>query len=179
MGKKSREKKERLKKEILDPNFVMSPVDRSTILTYEQMKEKSGWHEFTKEQYEAFVEDLLKDELFVSSTHQVSVREQGSGLIHLSIKRLDKEPMGDWRIKQLIKNIICGDEAEAVEIFPPESELVDGANQYHLWVLPEGERVPFGFKGGRNVSEDIVGNEKQRKGVDLRTNKPGIYKRKT
>lgn len=176
MGRVARERKQRAKKETLDSKFIQSEPDMSTMITYEQAKSK--FKECTREQYDSFIADVMKDELFVSSTHQVSVRESSVGLVHLSMKRLDKEPMGDWRIKQLIKNVICGDESEAVEIFPPESELVDGANQYHLWVLPVGERIPFGFKEGRNVSDEIAGNEKQREGVDLRTHKTGLYKRK-
>jgi len=26
---------------------------------------------------------------------------------------------------------------------PPESELVDGANMYHMWVMPAGYAMPF------------------------------------
>ena len=40
---------------------------------------------------------------------------------------------------------MCGEDREAIEIFPSEKRLVDTANQYHLWVLPEGENMCFGF----------------------------------
>lgn len=49
-----------------------------------------------------------------------------------------------WAAKQRIKNELMGSGAIAVEVFPPESELVDQADAYHLWVLPEGTRLPFG-----------------------------------
>ena len=51
----------------------------------------------------------------------------------------------DWRHMQRIKNDIAGPEREAVELFPAESRLVDTANEFWLWVLPEGEQFPFGF----------------------------------
>lgn len=62
----------------------------------------------------------------------------------LSIKRHSKEPMG-WRELQIVKNAIAGPEREAIELFPAESRLVDTSNQYHLFVLPEGMRMPLGW----------------------------------
>lgn len=68
-----------------------------------------------------------------------------SGGVHLSIKRRDKQPLLDWRDLQRIKNELVGPEREAVQLFPGESRLVDEANQFHLWVLPEGRYAPFGY----------------------------------
>ena len=176
-GKKAREKRKSLNNEVLDPKFYKAKLKPETAITYEQLQAK-GNNKMTREEFDKWNEEYLKSIVYKSSTHLVYVKEYDNGVIHLSIKRNDKEPMGDWRIKQLIKNIIVGDEAEAVEIYPPESELVDEANQYHLWVLPEGERTPFGIRQGRMVSDIVVGNEKQRKGVEMRTFDTGIYKRR-
>ena len=33
----------------------------------------------------------------------------------------------------------------ALELYPPAEELVDDANVYHLWLLPEGWRPPEGM----------------------------------
>lgn len=82
-------------------------------------------------------------------------------LTHLSIKRIDREPIHDWREFQMIKNTLCGPEREAVEIYPAESRLVDTANQFHLWVLPEGRQWPMGWDT-RLVTEDEPGQVKQR-----------------
>ena len=67
-------------------------------------------------------------------------------LIHLSIKRLDRKPIRDWRDLQRIKDELVGTDAEAVELFPSQQRLVDVANQYHLWCLPPGQLFPFGFE---------------------------------
>lgn len=67
-------------------------------------------------------------------------------MTHLSIRRNDRRPVTDWRHKQMIKNQLCGPEREAVEVYPAESRLVDASNQFHLWVYPEGHRLPFGYK---------------------------------
>lgn len=70
------------------------------------------------------------------------------GVVWLSVKRMDREAIRDWRHMQQIKNEVIGPEREAVELFPRESRVVDNANQYHLWVAPEGEDFPLGFSGG-------------------------------
>lgn len=70
----------------------------------------------------------------------------------LSIKRLDRGVVRDWRHLQRIKTELCGPESEAVEIFPPESQLVDTANQFHLWVLPSGRFLSVGFRYGRTIA---------------------------
>ena len=76
-------------------------------------------------------------------------------MIHLSVKRNDKEPIRDWRDMQRIKNELCGPEWEGVELYPAESRLVDTANQFHLWCFPF--RLQFGFHEGRLVDNVAVG----------------------
>ena len=53
-----------------------------------------------------------------------------------------------WAAKQKIKNQIFGLEATAIEVFPAVSELVDEAMMYHLWILPEGFKLPFTIHPG-------------------------------
>lgn len=47
-----------------------------------------------------------------------------------------------WADKQIIKNKLAGYEKVAVEVFPPQAELVDEAGAYHLWVLHD-MKLPF------------------------------------
>jgi hypothetical protein len=63
----------------------------------------------------------------------------------LSIKRNDIAPIHNWQHLQQIKNDICGEEIEAIELYPAMSRIVDCENQYHLWVLPAGKIVDVGF----------------------------------
>lgn len=67
-------------------------------------------------------------------------------IVHLSIKRVDRGPIvRDWRHMQRIKNELVGPECEGVELYPAESRLLDEANQYHMWVVPDATfRFPFG-----------------------------------
>ncbi len=78
---------------------------------------------------------------------------EASGM-HLSIRHNERKAVRDWRHFQRIKNELAGAEREAVEIFPPESQLVDTSNQYHLWVLPEGTTSFFTWNEGRTVVDD-------------------------
>ena len=76
------------------------------------------------------------------------------GAIHLSIRHQNRKAIRDWRHFQRIKNELVGAEREAIEIFPPESQLVDTANQYHLFVLPAGATSPFTWNAGRMVTSE-------------------------
>jgi hypothetical protein len=82
---------------------------------------------------------------------------------YLSIKRIDKSPARSWTDFQNIKNELIedGKDRYAVEIYPPEDRLVNTANQYHLWILPIGFDIGFGFKtrvtGDVGVNVEIDG----------------------
>jgi hypothetical protein len=114
--------------------------------------------EITKECSDNFLNRLHKGEeaellsVWQSSLYEVYVFRvplpewPGNEVTWLSIKRLNKDAVRDWRHLQQIKNEICGPQREAMEMFPAESRLVDTSNQYHLWVLAEGHRFPFGYQ---------------------------------
>ena len=100
---------------------------------------------------------------FKNSRYTVWVRRprhEDGELVHLSVKRNDRNPLHDWRDLQRIKNEILGPEEEAVELYPAESRLVDGANQFHLWSFV-GKRVPFGYQT-RCVMLEATDGAKQR-----------------
>ena len=87
----------------------------------------------------------------------------GSNMIHLSIKRNDREPIRDWRVMQEIKNMLVGKECEGMEMYPAESRLVDTANQYHMWVFEDPTvRWPWGFNE-REVTNTPGGDAVQRR----------------
>lgn len=124
--------------------------------------------------------------LWLNDTYQVSIHDAHEHIIHLSIKRIDKQPVHDWRDFQTIKNELVGPENEAVELYPAESRLVDTSNQYHLFVFRDKTfRLPFGFEE-RWVSEESTHNTVQRpwpddrrpadlKSVELYMAEKGIY----
>lgn len=109
--------------------------------------------QITREQAERMVERNRSEKVFRSRDWQVHVlpvpgRNGWLDMLHLNIRRADREAFHDWRELQTIKNILIGKEHEAVELYPAESRLTDTANNYHLWVLSDPKaRFPFGFVG--------------------------------
>jgi hypothetical protein len=107
----------------------------------------------SQEQWEEALRWRRETTCFVNEIYQVNIQDvkddSGGVWKWLSIKRRDKKPIHDWRAMQRIKNELVGEEYEAIEIYPRESELVDEANQYHLWVMPKGQISPVGMRGGR------------------------------
>jgi hypothetical protein len=86
------------------------------------------------------------DEIWINDLYQV-VKHPHQGMAHLNIRRIDGFPGRDWRHFQQIKNELCGEECEAVELYPAESRLIDQGNKYHLWVVTDpAYRFPFGWE---------------------------------
>jgi hypothetical protein len=98
---------------------------------------------------------------------------EGPSIIHLSIRNNDRSPIRDWRDLQRIKNEIVGREAEMVEMFPRESQLVDTSNQFHLWGFltdrPLFTEAGLGFEQGRlihdGMSPDLMHDETTKNSV--------------
>ena len=115
------------------------------------------------------MEQMGLNEIWMNNIYQVNVRRHqrftpgGMLFTWLSIKRRDKHPVRDWRHLQWIKNQLVGEENEGAELYPKESRLVDGSNQYHMWVLEDPLlSFPFGFHEGRTISEKPLQGGKQR-----------------
>jgi hypothetical protein len=107
------------------------------------------WNQ-AKEEYRS----MEKQEIWLNDVYQVNVTDLGE-IVHLSIKRVDKQACRDWRDFQEIKNQLVGKECEGLELYPAESRIVDTANQFHLWVLKDPKRrVPLGFNNGRILNDD-------------------------
>ena len=121
-----------------------------------EMSKELGKNLTWKESKE-LLKELDRQEIWVNNLYQVNILrgKNCDQYVHnkylkgkcdyITIKTHKKEAIRDWRHFQQIKNELCGEDREAIEIFPSEKRLVDTANQYHLWVLPEGENMCFGF----------------------------------
>lgn len=102
-------------------------------------------------------------QMWINELYVVHKRPVADGWIELSIRRQDRGHVVDWRHKQAIKNQLCGEECEGLELFPAESRLYDSANQFWIYVRAEpGELIPVGFNEGRHVSDEDIGGSKQR-----------------
>lgn len=96
------------------------------------------------------------NDLYQASVTYYDDRLGPDGPLYISFKRHDRSAVRDWRHFQQVKNDITGLEREAVELFPAESRLMDTSNQYHLFVLPTGERFPFGVPDGAVTDDEQV-----------------------
>jgi len=140
----------------------MNPMQKAQ-WDYKQIAEIQA---LLRKQYpEAIVRQMMKDafegDTFLNDVYQVTRREMdvpGIGKMwHLSIKRIDREVIKDWRDFQAIKNQLCGPECEGAELYPAERRLVDTANQYHIFVIQDPRKVfPFGFFERMVSGEDLL-----------------------
>lgn len=177
MGKDARLKKARREADRLPP---WTPLERGTFDTPQARAQVAAQAQYLHEKFNMTLEEAaaainqtLSKENYLNSRYQVNVMRYPNpapgwpDVVHLSIKRRDKEPVGveHFRDFQRIKNELVGPECEAVEIYPAESQLVDTSNQYHLWVLADPTfELPFGMRGSRVVArpEDGMPGSKQR-----------------
>lgn len=102
---------------------------------------------------------------YANGTHSVQlyqIETEWGPVEHLIVRRHDERPERSWSTMQRIKNEICGRELTAIEVYPPDGAVVDQANLYHLWVLPQGFKLPFGLDrrgGGMRVEPQGAGKE--------------------
>ena len=105
---------------------------------------------------------------YINSRYQVSVYAPAPSMpgwppvIHLAFKHNKNIAITDFRDFQRIKNELVNEEAYAVQVFPPESHMVDTSNHYHLWVMGQFDGVedswphlPYDFKDQRLVMEEV------------------------
>ena len=78
------------------------------------------------------------------------IRSEWGVVEHVTIQRLGCFGDVPWAVKQEIKNELFGERATAIEVFPDERNLVDVCDVYHLWILPDGFKIPFGIHPTRD-----------------------------
>jgi hypothetical protein len=170
MNRSLRRREERLQQKVAGKPWI--PLERAVHvpLTEHQIAEHIAFgakHGMTEAQVRAEIADVANGELWKNDRYQVAVRPIGGSddavpMVMLSIKRVDRQVVHDWRDLQAIKNQLVGPECEAVELYPAESRKVDTANQYFLWcVLDPSFRFPWGFNQ-RLVSSENSGGSMQR-----------------
>jgi hypothetical protein len=98
----------------------------------EAIKGVQGTTSWAREFHTAYVNDV-----FV-----VLVRDAGGGVQHFMVSS-GSQIRPTWHEMQRIKDELAGEQATAVEVYPPKAEIVDGADAFHIWVLPKP--LPFGI----------------------------------
>ena len=130
-----------------NPLFQVPTKDRKRLLQRERKLRRTGeWGQWDrlenphrlKEGWLGEVDHVRRNRVF-----SVLVRDVGSA-IHLAVSSLSSD-RPSWPEMQRIKNELAGKKTTAVEVYPPEAELVDDADMYHLWVLFGS--LPFSLSG--------------------------------
>lgn len=122
---------------------------RRSLLKNEQRSRASGeWGEWERLEFPAGVPGdgwcKLVRQAWRNKVFAVLVRPEANGIKHLAVSSLTGTRPTWWEM-QRIKNEIAGEPATAVEVYPPQSEIVDGADMFHLWVMPSA--LPFSLYG--------------------------------
>ena len=140
----------------------MQPFQRAEFVPHTKKQIKAmakEWGTTEKEVRKALKRMMETESVYKNDKFQVTVRDMGRpfganapAMLWLSIKRLNKEPITDWRTLQEVKNALLSPEHEAVELYPAESRVTDTANQYHLFAFRDSRnRWPFGFTDGKKL----------------------------
>jgi hypothetical protein len=64
-------------------------------------------------------------DIYANNLYTCLLRNNQPGITWLSIKRNDAAPIHSWQHLQQIKNDICGEDREAIELYPAMSRIVD------------------------------------------------------
>ena len=136
---------------------------------------------FSAAEHKKIVADMTSAEIWANPKYQVSVFPHTEShknswwendqvtMTHLSIKLRSRKPCHDWRDLWAIKNCLIGERHEAIELYPHVGRLVDGANQYHLYVVDQPDVIlPFGF------TERLADDSEPKAGEEYRNEDEGI-----
>lgn len=120
--------------------------ERRFILANEERARKSGrwpkWETKTFPRGTVGPRGWVAEFTRAHTNHVFSVldRTLPDGTRHFAVTSLS-EIRPTWPEMQRIKDELAGVDATAVEVYPPQREIVDDANMYHCWVLPAA--LPF------------------------------------
>lgn len=78
------------------------------------------------------------------------IRTEWGIVEHVTIQKMGGGGDVPWAVKQEIKNELFGERTTAIEVFPDARNLVDVCDVYHLWILPEKFKLPFGIHPTRD-----------------------------
>jgi len=99
-----------MKKKDKKPKKVWEPFEPAVLPEY-TVEELMKKFEVSREDAEQYKERMKDEKVFMNNLYQVNIIEYPE-LFHVSVKRLDKHPVHDWRHLQRIKNELIGKENE-------------------------------------------------------------------
>ena len=82
-------------------------------------------------------------EVWLSNRYMAQVFNEGEGVLRVSVCRTSIDAAGIWEQNLSwdelmdIKRQICHSDSYAVEVLPPDPDIVNIANLRHFWILPQ------------------------------------------
>lgn len=137
-----------------NPALKLAPRKvQAQLLAKERKLRKTGdWGEWERiENPRRFRPGWLGEVDYIVKNRVFSVLVRNIGVTcHLAVTSLSgKRPT--WHEMQRIKNEIAGEDQTAVEVYPPQSEVVDGADMFHIWLVAP---LPFSLNDDRHKEAD-------------------------
>ena len=127
-----------IKKEVWANNIVFVTVDRSNLSPVKDAQ----LHRNTYGDEISFPTDWYNNYVYISFHHHNKLTDVDANI--------------GWQIRQWIKNEICGEEFEAVELYQNENRMVNEANECHMYCYPTN--IPIGqFRSQRFVQDSHDG----------------------
>lgn len=124
-----------------DVLLSVSRNERRMLLENERQRRKSGnwgeWEHITFPRGSAgpgWASDFTN--AFRNQVFSVLWRVLHDRVEHFAVSSLTQE-RPTWPEMQRIKDELAGHDRTGVEVYPPHAEIVDQADMYHLWVLPD------------------------------------------
>jgi len=91
--------------------------------------------------------DVYQNEAYTVVVNEVDTGHPYFGIVtHLACIRRDGQAVHSWLDLQHIKNTLIGEESTAIEVYPPQSRVVDELNMYHLWIVRGEGKFPLDLK---------------------------------
>lgn len=81
-------------------------------------------------------------EVWLSQKYLVQVFDEGGDILRVSVSRTTLDSFGQWEQNlswdelMEVKRQICHSDSYAVEVLPPDADIVNVANMRHFWILP-------------------------------------------
>lgn len=114
-------------------------------MKYPNLKEIFPSEEEKKKHGRDNLKRVFTDGFVVVQEYHIRYRPRFKSMIikHLAISMRGGVMMNKFYDLMEIKNKICGLDCIAVQVYPPEKEIMDSANMTHLFVFPKGFHWPL------------------------------------
>lgn len=135
----------------------LANAQRSQIRRLNEQLRLEGWGEWQQKDLQGEQAEAIKklqgnsispEQFWFNNRYSVQVFRKFTAwgeILHLLVREHNASADVPWRDLQRIKDDLVEPERTAVQVFPARADLVDQANLYHLWVLPQAMTLPFGL----------------------------------